>query len=125
MGKFLIRQVATGYKFDLKAQNGETIATSEVYRTEAACRKGILSVCRSVPVAGVEDGTERESAHCPNPKFQVFRDRAGAYRFRLCARNGKIVAVSEAYSSKNGCLDGVESVINNIKSLENPEIFGF
>jgi len=31
MGKFIIRQVSSGIKFDLKATNGQVIATSEVY----------------------------------------------------------------------------------------------
>ena len=124
MGKFVIRPVATGYKFDLKANNGEVVATSEVYNTEAACRKGVLSVFRSAPLAGIEDQTLSDAKACPNPKFLVYQDRAGAYRFRLCARNGKIIAVSEAYSSKDGCLGGEESVKNNINSLENQEIFG-
>ena len=57
MGKFVIKEVASGVKFDLKAGNGEVIATSEVYTTEAACKKGIESVKNNAPVAGVEDQT--------------------------------------------------------------------
>ena len=38
MGKFVIRETATGFKFDLKASNGEVIATSEVYSSQAARR---------------------------------------------------------------------------------------
>lgn len=41
MGKFIVRCINTGVKFDLKAANGEVIASSEVYTTERACRKGI------------------------------------------------------------------------------------
>ncbi|MBQ8316213.1 MAG: DUF1508 domain-containing protein, partial [Lachnospiraceae bacterium] len=41
MGKFVIKEVASGVKFDLKAGNCEVISTSEVYTTEAACKKGI------------------------------------------------------------------------------------
>ena len=44
MGKFLIKKTNTGVKFDLKATNGQVIATSEVYTTDAACKKGIESV---------------------------------------------------------------------------------
>ena len=47
MGCFMIKTVATGVKFDLHATNGEVIATSEVYKTEAACRKGIQSVIKT------------------------------------------------------------------------------
>ena len=44
MGKFVIRNTATGVKFDLKAGNGEVIATSEVYASKASCLNGIESV---------------------------------------------------------------------------------
>lgn len=124
MGRFVIRQVATGIKFDLKAANGETIATSEVYKTEAACRKGVESVCRSVPNAKLEDRTDPEMAVPSNPKFVLYQDKAGNYRFRLCARNGHIIAVSEAYSTKSRCLEGIESVKMNVISSENPEKCG-
>ncbi|MBR3703952.1 MAG: YegP family protein, partial [Oscillospiraceae bacterium] len=44
MGKFVIREVSSGVKFDLLAGNGQVIATSEVYTTRAACENGIESV---------------------------------------------------------------------------------
>ena len=53
MGKFVIRTVNSGIKFDLKATNGQGIATSEVYTTEAACRKGIASVQKNAPDAEI------------------------------------------------------------------------
>ena len=49
-------------------------------------------------------------------KYQVYRDTAGKYRFRLRAKNNKIVAVSEAYENKSGCMNGVKSVKNNCNS---------
>ena len=55
MGKFVIKTTKAGVKFDLKAGNGEVIATSEVYTTEAACRSGIASVQKAAPAAAVED----------------------------------------------------------------------
>ena len=44
MGKFVVKTVASGIKFDLKAGNGEVIATSEVYTGKSACQNGIESV---------------------------------------------------------------------------------
>ena len=44
MGKFVVRKTNTGVKFDLKAGNGQVIATSEVYNSDAACKNGIESV---------------------------------------------------------------------------------
>ena len=113
MGKFVIRKTNTGFKFDLKAGNGEVIATSEVYTTEDACRKGIASVQRNAPVAAVEDQTVEGYAAEKHPKFEVYTDKAGEFRFRLKATNGQIIATSEGYKSIYGCKNGVESVRRN------------
>lgn len=113
MGKFVIRTVNSGVKFDLKAGNGEEILTSEVYTTIAACRKGIESVRRNAPIAHLENQTAEGCKPLPHPKFEMYQDRAGQYRFRLKARNGQIIAVSESYTAKAGCLNGIESVKKN------------
>lgn len=118
MGKFVIRKVNSGIKFDLKAANGQTILTSEVYSTEAVCRKGIESVRKNAPRANIENQTEEGYATLSNPKFEMYQDRAGKYRFRLRARNGKIIAVSEDYSGKAVCLKGIESVKINSGDAE-------
>lgn len=47
------------------------------------------------------------------PKFEVFRDALGEYRFRLKAPNGETIAVSEGYTAKASCLNGIESVKTN------------
>ena len=75
MGKFVIRNTNTGIKFDLKAGNGEVIATSEVYTTEAACKKGIASVQKNAPVAGVENQTVEGYAAEKHPKFEDITQR--------------------------------------------------
>jgi len=111
MGKFTMKKTNTGWNFNLKAGNGEIIAVSEVYSSTAACRKGIASVMKNATAAGVEDQTEGASAK--NPKFEIFVDRGGEFRFRLKARNGKIIAASEGYSSKSGCENGIASVRSN------------
>ena len=112
MGKFVIRQTATGYKFDLRAANGEVIATSEVYATYASCQKGVESVAKCAVNAGLADMTAGTDA--VNPKFELYQDKTGEYRFRLKARNGKIIATSEAYKGKASCENGIESVRNNV-----------
>ena len=113
MGKFIIRHVQSGVKFDLKAGNGQTVLTSEVYTSEAACRKGIESVMKNAPIAKIENQTEEGWKIQTHPKFQVYFDKKGACRFRLKARNGEIIAVSDSYSAKAGCLNGIESVKAN------------
>lgn len=118
MGKFVIRTVNSGVKFDLKAGNGETILTSEVYTSAAACRKGIQSVMKNAVVANVENQTEEGYKTLTHPKFEMYQDKAGEFRFRLKARNGQIIAVSEGYTSKAGCINGMESVQKNAGDAE-------
>ncbi len=113
MSKFVIRTVPSGVKFDLFAANGKSILTSEVYTTEAACRKGIDSVRKNAIRAKLEDQTQENCVSLTNPKFELYLDRSGSYRFRLKARNGEIIAVSEAYTAWAGCQNGIESVRKN------------
>ena len=113
MGKFVIRKTNTGIKFDLKAGNGEVIATSEVYASEAACKNGVESVKKNAPVAAVENQTVEGYAAEKHPKFEVYTDKAGEFRFRLKAPNGQVIAVSEGYKAIASCLNGIESVKKN------------
>ncbi len=113
MGKFVVRETNTGIKFDLKAGNGEVIATSQVYASKDACLNGIESVKKNAPAANIEDQTVEGYETAKNPKFEVYVDKAGEYRFRLTATNGQIIATGEGYKSKAGCMNGVESVKKN------------
>ena len=113
MGKFVIRKTNTGIKFDLKAGNGEVIASSEVYKAEASCRKGIASVMKNAPIAPIEDQTVEGFAKEKHPKFEVYTDKAGEFRFRLKARNGEVIAHSEGYKAMASCLNGIDSVKRN------------
>ena len=118
MGKFVIKKTNTGIKFDLKAGNGEVIATSEVYESEAACKNGVASVAKNAPVAAVEDQTVEGFATEKHPKFEVYEDKAGEFRFRLKATNGQVIAVSEGYTTLANCQNGVESVKKNAPDAE-------
>ena len=118
MGKFVIRTVNTGIKFDLKATNGQVILTSEVYTTKVACRNGVESIMKNAPIANVEDQTVEGFETMTHPKFEMYQDKAGEFRFRLKARNGEIIGVSEGYTSKANCVNGVESVKKNAAEAE-------
>ena len=113
VSRFCIRATASGYKFDLRSANGQVILTSEVYTSRAAARKGAAGVRLIAPAAPLENRTEEPVQIQPNPKFELYQDKAGQFRFRLKARNGKIVGISQGYSNKSGCLNGIESVRNN------------
>lgn len=116
MGKFEIKEVKTGVKFNLKAGNGQIIATSQIYKSLATCKAGIASVAKNAPIAAVEDQTEEGFAVEKNPKFEIYTDKAGEFRFRLKARNGQIIASSEGYTKMASCKNGIESVIKNADS---------
>lgn len=113
MGKFVIKPTSTGFKFNLKAGNGEIIATSQVYKTLKTCKAGTASVQRNAVKANVEDQTVEGYAPAKHPKFEIYLDKAGEYRFRLKASNGENICASEGYKAKPSCLNGIESVRRN------------
>ena len=117
MGKFVIRCTSAGCKFDLKAGNGETIASSEVYESLAACRKGAESVKKCAVAGKIADLTEDTSLPS-NPRIELYMDKADQFRFRLRSRNGAIIAVSESYQTKAMCLTGIQSVLQNAPDAE-------
>ncbi len=118
MGKFIVKTTASGVKFNLVAGNGQVIATSEVYKSEASCLKGIESVKKNAAIANLEDQTAEPIVAAACPKFEMYADKAGEYRFRLKARNGEIIAISEGYSAKAGCENGIDSVRKNAPDAE-------
>ena len=124
MGKFVVKATKIGFVFNLKAGNGEVIATSEVYTTEAACMKGVESVRKNAAEAKLEDQTVAEVTAVTNPKFEMYTDKAGEFRFRLKARNGEIIAVSEGYKAKVSCLNGIDSVRRNAPSAAVEKVEG-
>ena len=113
MGYFVFKKTNTGVKFDLVAGNHEIIATSEVYKTESSCKKGIASVRRNAPIANLEDKTVEPVVTARCPKFEVYTDKGGEFRFRLKATNGQIIAVAEGYTSQSSGMNGSESVRKN------------
>ena len=114
IGKFIIKPTKSGgVKFDLKASNGETILSSQTYKSLKSCKNGIASVIKNAPVAEIEDQTKEkiESKKCP--KFEIYLDKAGESRFRLKAKNGQIIGTSEGYKAIKSCMNGIASVVKN------------
>ncbi len=118
MGKFVIKEVKGGVKFNLKTGNGEIIASSETYTTPGACKNGIESVRRNSAVAAIEDQTAEGYEKIKNPKFEIYKDKAGEFRFRLKAVNGQVIATGEGYKDKKACKNGIESVKKNAANAE-------
>jgi uncharacterized protein YegP (UPF0339 family) len=112
-GKFVWKTTASGkFHFNLVASNGQVVATSESYSSKDSCLAGMESV-RKIAGSHVEDQTVEGFKELANPKYEVYADKAGEFRFRLKARNGEIVAASEGYKAKSSCMNGIESVGNH------------
>ena len=113
-----IKKVNTGIMFNLKADSGQVIATAEVCTTAASCETSIESVRRNAPIAALEDQTVEGFAAAKCPKFELYTDKAGEFRFRLKATNGEIIAASEGYKAKESCKNGIASVRENAPVAE-------
>jgi uncharacterized protein YegP (UPF0339 family) len=102
------RDVTGKFRFRLRAENNKIVAVSEAYEQHASCLNGVKSVQKNCN-AEIEDMT-MEGKRIPNPKYQVFYDKTCGYRFHLNARNGEIIAKSEGYETKDGCMNGIHAV---------------
>ena len=118
MSKFSVKQSSSGFSFSLVADNGQIVATSQTYASKASCVKGIKSVQDNVTFTPVEDQTVKKVKPESCPKFEVYKDKAEKFRFRLKAGNGEIIAVGQSYKSKASCINGIESVRKNASSAE-------
>lgn len=99
MGEFIIKKrVNANYQFNLKANNGEIILTSEEYTTKAGCRNGIESVKANASFDSRYD--KRISLN-------------NQYYFNLKAENGEIIGTSEMYATAFSRDKGIESVKTN------------
>ena len=111
-GKFVIITAKNGeFTFNLKASNGEIVlAASETYPSKSACENGIASVKKNAGVH-IEDQTKDEKQ--TNPKYELYKDKAGDFRFRLKAGNGEIIGKSEGYKAKASAKKGIASIAKN------------
>ena len=117
MGKFVIKETKNGgFKFDLKAGNGQVIASSQVYKSLKSCKGGIASVAANAEIAATEDQTSEGYEKQKNPKYEIYTDKAGEFRFRMKAKNGQVIATSEGYKAMKSCLNGIASIKKNAAS---------
>jgi uncharacterized protein YegP (UPF0339 family)/sporulation protein YlmC with PRC-barrel domain len=57
-------------------------------------------------------------SHKPDARFEINKDVAGEFRFKLVATNGQTIAVSEGYTTKDNALNGIESVRQNAAAAQ-------
>ena len=114
-GKFEIKRASDGrYMFNVRAGNTQVIASSQMYSSMASCKNGIASVGVNAPLAAIEDQTLQTINVEKCPKFQIYFDKAGQYRFNLIAKNGNnILSCTQGYRQKASCKNGIKSVIAN------------
>lgn len=95
-GKFEIyKDKSGGFRFRLKAANGQAILASESYKSKTSCNNGIASVQKN----------------CGNPDAFVKKQTpSGKFRFNLVATNGQVIGTSQNYASESGCNNGMKSV---------------
>lgn len=99
MGSFIVKKASDGQVyFNLKAGNGETILTSEMYKAKASALNGIESVRKNAP-----DDARYERKVSTN----------GKHFFVLKAANHEVIGQSEMYSSENAREQGIASVKSN------------
>ena len=117
MGKVIIKRTSNGgYHFTIVANNGQVVGVSQTYKSLKSAEAGIKSV-KNNRNSKVEDQTVPDYQELGFPKWQIFKDAAGDYRFRLVAMNGEtVLAASEGYSRKDSAKKGMESVRNNVGS---------
>lgn len=95
-GKFEVyKDKAGGFRFRLKAANGQNILSSEGYNSKASCLNGVESV--------------KKNSQNPD-RFVKKTTPSGKFRFNLTASNGQTVGTSQSYASQSGCNNGMKSV---------------
>ena len=116
-GAFDVKRSRDGrYVFNLVAANKMIVATSRVYASAQNALSGIASVVTNAPTADLEDQTLKQFERRSFPKWEVYIDREGKFRFRLRASNGTCILRSQGYTQKSACKSGIESVIKHCKS---------
>ena len=97
------------------AGNKEVIAKgAQTYASVATCRGAVESVAKIAKSVPIEDQTLTKYEEQKFPKFELYMDKGGKYRFRLFASNGQqLLACTQGYTQKSSCKNGIQSVIAN------------
>jgi hypothetical protein len=99
MGKFTVKTDAKGeFRFNLLADNGQIILSSEGYSNKDGCMNGIESVKKNAT---------------DESKFEKKNTTSGKPFFNLKAGNGQVIGTSQFYESEAGRDNGIASVMKN------------
>ena len=121
--KFIVNKTNTGYNFLLIATNGQPVGHSQVYASLKSAQAGVEAVRKASAANVIEDTTKEGYEEQTNPKFVIYVDKAGEFRFSLQARNGEKILASEGYTTLVACKNGCASVVKNaaVADVELPE----
>lgn len=111
--KFVYRKTDKGnYVYKLYSSNYRVIAIGgEPYSSLSAMKTGINSIIKNAADAPVEDQTLKKVVEQKCPKWEIYLDAKGEYRFRLKASNGNIVCITnDGYLSKPACKNGMQAI---------------
>ncbi len=118
-GFFDIKKSKDGrYVFNLYASNKVIIATSQIYSSAQSALNGANSVIANAKKAGIEDLTLKNPTEIPFPKWEIYKDKAEQFRFRLYASNGNCICHSQGYTTKASCKNGIESIIRTVETAK-------
>ena len=118
-GRFEIKKTKDDrFVFNLFAPNHIIVATSQVYSSSSAAINGIQSIISNAEKAPIEDNTLKNPTKQGFPKWEMYIDKGGEYRFRLFASNGNCVVHSQGYKQKSSCKNGIDSIIRCSKNAE-------
>ena len=106
------------YVFNLFAANKVMIACSRVYSSAQSALGGVNSVISTADKANIEDRTKKNYVSMPFPRWEIYKDKAGQFRFRLMASNGICICRSQGYKAKASCVKGIESIIRSVKNAQ-------
>ena len=123
-GRFEIKKSKDGrFVFNLYAKNHVIVATSQIYSSSTSAVGGIKSVIANAPIAAVEDQTLKTYETKNFPKWEIYQDKGGQYRFRLSAPNGSCICHSQGYTNKTNCKNGIQSIIRSAKDASIDKIY--
>ena len=113
VGTFDVKKAKDGrYVFNLYNANHIIIATSQIYSSAQSALGGVKSVIANAPKAAIEDTTLKNPSAQSFPKWEIYIDKAGEFRFRLYATNGSCICHAKAgYATKSNCKRGIDSII--------------
>lgn len=101
------------FVFNLYAPNRVIVATSQIYSSSPSAVNGIKSIAINAPKAPIEDTSLKTYTALGFPKWEIYVDKGGQYRFRLYAPNGSCIVHSQGYTTKASCKNGIASIAKN------------